>query len=166
VDRDDATITLHDSKNGEGRTIPIDEDLSKVIERRWEARKYTREDETEAVARYVFHDRGFRRWKLKTWDDACIAAKRPGRLFHDLRRTAVRDMVRAGVPQSVAMARTGHKTFSVFLRYNITSAEDQIDAARRLREYRDTRPAVSNVADFQREHKSEHKSAAVPVAAS
>jgi hypothetical protein len=54
-------------------------------------------------------------------------------------------MTRAGVHQAVAMARTGHKTDAVFRRYNITSAEDQLDAARRLHAYRETRPKESNV---------------------
>jgi hypothetical protein len=50
----------------------------------------------------------------------------------------------------------------IFRRYNITSAADQLDAARRLREYRATRPAESNVANSQAEHKSEHNSDAEP----
>lgn len=114
-----------------------------MIERRWLARVYTREDGAEAVALYVFHRDGFRLWDLPSWRRACVEAGVPGRLLHDLRRTAVRDMTRAGVHQAVAMA-TGHKTDAVFRRYNITSA-DQLDAARRLREYRATRPKESNV---------------------
>ena len=56
----------------------------------------------------------------------------PGRIPHDMRRSAVCNLVRAGVPKSVAMQLTGHKTPSVFERYNISDAGDLRDAARLL----------------------------------
>jgi integrase len=68
----------------------------------------------------------------KAWKKACRKAGCPGSIPHDMRRTAVRNLVRAGVVESVAMKMTGHLTRSVFERYNIVSAIDLREAAAKL----------------------------------
>lgn len=155
VDRTAREARLRTSKNGHGRMLPLDGELWDLIERRWAAREYQTPDGVTHVSGYVFHNAGrpvvdFR----KAWESACKAAKLPGRLFHDLRRTAARNMVRAGVPQSVAMAITGHRTLSMFTRYNITSAEDMREAIRRTEEFRAAQPIARNLVPFRSEEPS------------
>jgi integrase len=58
------------------------------------------------------------------WKQACEQAGVPKLLFYDLRRTAVRNLIRAGVPEKIAMQISGHKTVSMLWRYNITDARD------------------------------------------
>ena len=81
----------------------------------------------------VFHNKGRRIVNNdKAWHRACQAAGIPGRIVHDFSRTAVRNMVRAGIPERVAMQMAGHRTRSVFDSYHIVSDADLQDAARRL----------------------------------
>lgn len=90
----------------------------------------------------VFH-RGGRPIKslTKAWQAACAAAGYPSLIPHDLRRSAVRNFVRQGIPERVAMQLTGHKTRSVFERYNIVSEGDLEAAAGRLNDAATARSA-------------------------
>jgi len=134
VDRHNGCAHLEtaDTKNSEARTIYFDDELSELFNELWLRRKMAR-----CFCKYVFanakgSDRMYR--FDKAWKSAC---KKVGvqRLFHDFRRTAVRNMVRAGIPEGVAMKITGHKTRSVFERYNIVNDNDLKEAAKRQADY-------------------------------
>jgi integrase len=71
----------------------------------------------------------------KAWTAACSAAGLAGRLRHDFRRTAVRNLERAGVPRSQAMKITGHRTEAVYRRYAIVSEADLREAVQKLDGY-------------------------------
>lgn len=132
-------------------------ELSALIERRKQARIAN-----GVLTALVFHRDGatvaeFR----KSWASACVAAgvgrmvcskcgsegaarecpqcevrtDYVGRIFHDLRRTAVRNMVRSDVPQNVAMKISGHKTASMFRRYDIANEDDLRQAMESLEKY-------------------------------
>ena len=84
----------------------------------------------------VFHRDGIpiRRWRT-AWRTACQAAGVPTRLLHDCRRTAARNLIRASVPERVAMLLTGHKTRAIFDRYNIINEQELLEAGDQLVAY-------------------------------
>src|SRR5437660_7241492 len=126
----------HTTKNDEGRTFPFTDALSQLLEAQKAEHERLRSD--GVLCPWVFHRTGktvkgkpIVRF-TKAWRKACERAGCPGRIPHDLRRTAVRNLVRAGIPERVAMQMTGHKTRSVFERYNIVSECDLVEAAKKL----------------------------------
>ncbi len=134
VDLDAGTVRLDPgtTKSGEGRVIHLTAELRTLLEaRRTLTDEYQRE--REKICPWVFHRHGQRiRDFRSSWQTACPLAGCPGRIPHDLRRTAIRNFVRAGVSEHVAMKLSGHKTASVFRRYDIVSDADLADAAREL----------------------------------
>jgi integrase len=121
VDRKAGVIRIESSKNDEPRTIPYAAlpALRDVIDSQWERTKAI-ERKTGQIIAPVFHRDGRRiRAYLGAWHSACAKAGLSGRIPHDCRRSAARNMTRAGIPQSVAMAIGGWKTASVFKRYAI-----------------------------------------------
>ena len=116
------------SKTRTGRMLPISGPLRQVLDRRKRARcagtprVFRRDGVPVRVWRYALRD-------------ACRKAKVPHRLLHDCRRTAARNLIRAGVPERIAMLLTGHKTRAVFERYNIVNEQELLTAGERLAAY-------------------------------
>ena len=133
VDLEAGTVTLDPgtTKNGEGRTIYMTTALRTLLEGQKGLADGLKAKGT--IPRHVF-GRGKKRIKdfYGAWRSACEAAGVPGRLLHDLRRTAIRNWVRAGVPERVAMQMSGHLTRSVFERYNVVSPGDLKAAATKI----------------------------------
>ena len=126
VDRSAKEIRLQTSINGTGRCLPLAGELLDLIERRWSARKFESKNGEVSISPQVFHREGGAVGEYrKAWRKACDKAGCPGKLVHDIRRTAVRNMTRAGVTETVAMSITGHMTASMFQRYNITNSDDK-----------------------------------------
>ena len=87
----------------------------------------------------------------KAWKTACRKAGLRGKLFHDLRGTAARNLVRSGIPEVVAIRITGHKTRSVFDQYNIVSHEDLKEATKRHEVYIQAQPGERKKISFGEE---------------
>jgi integrase len=156
-----------ETKNDEGRTIYLDDELKEVFQSQWENRK-----RSKTLTPYVFPNADgkgpigdFR----KSWNTACRDAglgygyklsrayvkkwegkHQAGPILHDFRRTAIRNMVRAGIPERVAMMISGHKTRSVFDRYNIVDNKDLQLAAQKQQAYLNSQTGTitGTVADF------------------
>jgi integrase len=117
--------------NGEGRVFPFTTALAELLE----SRKATKDELARdgVIVRHVFHRNGKPiRAFYGAWRNACRAAGVPGRLLHDFRRTAVRNLERAGVPRKVAMQMVGHKTEAIYRRYHIVTSSDLHNAAAKL----------------------------------
>lgn len=132
-----------ETKNDQARTVYLDEELREVFNRQWEARKgsqklmpsvFLNNDGTDRIKRFD-----------KSWNTACKKAHIGSRLFHDFRRTAVRNMVRAGIPKRVAMMVSGHKTRSVFERYNIVNDTDLRLASQKQEVYLNSQKVTKTV---------------------
>jgi integrase len=134
VNRDAQSIFLGYSKNGEPRILPLVGELKSMIDRRWEARTVAIKDGSTIRASHVFHNGDGSRIGdfRKAWARARAKAGLPGVLFHDLRRSAVRNLDRSGVTQSVGMMISGHKTASVYKRYRIVPENDIREAIERV----------------------------------
>jgi len=123
-----------ETKNEEGRTFYLTNELIGVMS------TLRRNRRLDCV--HVFHRdgkviKGFR----KAWMSACKKAGLKGKIFHDFRRTAVRDMVRSGISEKVAMTISGHKSRNVFERYNIVNDQDLREAALKFQNYQDRKSA-------------------------
>jgi integrase len=117
-------LNAGETKSGDGRAVAMTQDVFTLLQ----ACVAGKGSDDYVFTRNGKPVAGFR----KRWKSLTVAAGCPGLLFHDLRRSAVRNMVRRGVPETVAMKISGHKTRAVFDRYNVTSESDLADAARKI----------------------------------
>ncbi len=134
------------TKNGEGRVFYLTPELLELLKQQRASALEIQRGKHMIVQHVFFHREITKAGKLaylagkpisgcgfyQAWRRARTAAGCPGSIPHDFRRTAIRNMVRAGIPERVAMKLSGHKTRSVFDRYNVVSDGDLRDAASRL----------------------------------
>ena len=152
IDRQACVIRLEpgSTKNGRGRTFTYAEliEVKAAVDGLWARHEALERGGT--LTPLVFCRRKgqairtfWKRWKRQR------RAGCPGRVPHDFRRTAVRNLNRAGVPESVAMKITGHLTRSVFDRYDITSEEDLAEASRKLQALTGTIAGTKAITDAE-----------------
>jgi integrase len=147
VDMTLGELRIGDSKNGEGRVIPLrNEDgqlnaVGEIVERRMAARVLG-----DRIVPWLFHRHGRPiADSRKAWAAACTAAGVPGALFHDLRRTFCHDAAEAGNDYKTIMDWTGHKTTSTFLRYRIVNLAAMKRAAQRVTTFREAQGPTPTV---------------------
>ena len=135
VDLQRGTVRLEvgATKNNDARTVALPSDL-------WEELKHQRtiRDKKFLGCKFVFfnHKTGKQIKDFRdAWETATHKVGLEGRLFHDFRRTGVRNLLRAGVPERVAMAISGHKTRTIFDRYNIVDEKDIREASEKVQGY-------------------------------
>ncbi len=158
VDLLEGKITLNprDTKSKEGRVIYMVEELSATLR----FQKSIRDTKHPECPWVFFNGDGDQIGRFdKSWSTACKKAGLEGRIFHDFRRTGIRNMVRAGVPESVAMRISGHKTRSVFERYNIVNEDDLRKAAKNISEYHSASDAHNPRTIEEKERVDEKKEA-------
>ncbi len=136
VDFDAEVIRLEpgETKNGNGRAFPFG-NLPALKAALKHQRQYTDavQRRTGQVIPWVFHREGHKIKDFRAaWQAACKRAKIPHKIPHDFRRTAVRNLERAGVPRSVAMALVGHQTEAIYRRYAIVSEADLREGTAKL----------------------------------
>ena len=149
VDLETSTLSLSRTitKTKATRKLALEGIYREIIARRAKARRLD--------CPLIFHRQGKPMGQFrKAWTYACDKAGVSGLIFHDLRRSAIRNMVKAGVSEKVAMQISGHATRSVFERYNITDEADLRMAQRQTEEYVSALPTTSNVAPLARTRKT------------
>lgn len=121
-----------EAKNRDGRSFPLTPELRAILQTQWTTTQALQR-RTDRVIPWVFHRRGKPIKDFRgAWQTACQNAGLPWLIPHDFRRTAVRNLERAGIPRSAAMKMVGHKTESIYRRYAIAEETMLREAGEKL----------------------------------